>query len=197
MTAGSSIEFNKKHSENIIMKITRRNLHIGAAVALVAYSVIYNAFVPNGNVVAAFFVIGLWVLSSFSDKTRWFFYTFLIVQAWANWHWIGLLAAIAFVVYFIRQSLIYENIEPSVANILGAIVKTFLKQPLSFLLSGLLFMLRNMGGGASKSGGESQSDNANQSDDVWSKSADLQRRQHDYLAADPDHTTSDYDYPKW
>ncbi len=172
------------------MKITRRNLHIGAAVALVVYGVIYNAFAPHGNVVAAFFVIGLWVLSSFSDKTRWVFYTFLIIQAWANWHWIGLLAAIAFVVYFIRQSLIYENIEPSVANILGAIVKTFLKQPLSFLLSGLLSMLRNMGGGASNSGGESQLD-----DDA--RAANLKQRQQDYLSRDKNHKDSDWNYPTW
>lgn len=172
------------------MKITRRNLHIGAAVALVVYGVIYNAFALHGNVGAAFFVIGLWVLSSFSDKTRWFFYTFLIVQAWANWHWIGLLSTIVFVVYFVRQSLIYENIEPSPANILGAIVKTFLKQPFSFLFSILLFMLRNMGGGTSKSGGESQL-----ADDV--RLADLRQRQQNYLLENKNHKSSDPEYPMW
>ena len=133
------------------MKITQRKLHIGAAVALVLYSVIYTAFVAHGNVVVTFFVVGLWVLSSFSDQTRWVFYIFLIIQSWANWHWIGLLSAVVFIVYCIRQSLIYENIEPSPANILKAIVETFLKQPFFFLHSVLLFMLRNMGGGASKS----------------------------------------------
>jgi hypothetical protein len=175
------------------MKITRRNLHIGAAVALVVYGVIYNAFAPHGNVVAAFFVIGLWVLSSFSDKTRWVFYTFLIIQSWANWHWIGLLAAIVFVVYFIRQSLIYENIEPSLTNILGAIVKTFLKQPFFFLFSVLLFMLRNMGGGTSKSGGESQSTDA--TDDA--RLADLRQRQQNYLLENKNHKSSDPEYPMW
>ncbi len=173
------------------MKIIRRNLHIGAAVALVVYSVIYNAFAPHGNVVAAFFVIGLWVLSSFSDKTRWIFYIFLIIQAWANWHWIGLLAAIVFVVYFIRQSLIYENIEPSPANILGAIVKTFLKQPFSFLSSGLIFMLRNMGGGNSKSGEDSQLRT-----DEPSRENDLRIKQQRYLDKDPSHATHDLEFPR-
>lgn len=171
------------------MKITQKKLHIGAAIALVLYGVIYTAFVVHGNVAAAFFIIGLWVLSSFSDKTRWFFYAFLLVQAWANWHWIGLLAAVVFIVYCIRQSLIYENIEPSPANILKAIVKTFLKQPLFFLYSVLLFMLRNMGGGASKNEEDSQlTENA--------RLNNLRDQQNAYLRADPNHTSSDWDYPR-
>ena len=95
------------------MKITQRNLHIGAAIALVLYSVIYTAFVVHGNVFVTFFVVGLWALSSFSDQTRWLFYTFLIAQAWSNWHWIGLLVAIALVGYCITQNRAYRKTHPA------------------------------------------------------------------------------------
>ncbi|OYE01149.1 hypothetical protein [Nostoc sp. 'Peltigera membranacea cyanobiont' 232] len=98
------------------MRITQRKLHIGAAIAVVLYSVIYTAFVVHGNVAAAFFIVGLWVLSSFSDQTRWLFYAFLIAQAWANWHLTGLLVAIAFVGYCVTQNIAYRKAYPASVN---------------------------------------------------------------------------------
>lgn len=170
------------------MKITHRKLHIGVAIAFVLYSVIYTAFVVHGNVATVFFIIGLWVLSSFSDKTRWMFYIFLLVQAWSNWHWIGLLGSTLFIVYCIRQSLIYQKIEPSPANILKKIVETFLKQPFFFLYSVLLFMIGNSGGRTYKSESELAEEE---------RSENLRQRQDNYLMADRNHKTSDPEYPTW
>jgi hypothetical protein len=176
------------------MKITHRKLHIGAAIALVLYSVIYTAFVAHGNVAAAFFVIGLWVLSSFSDKTRWVFYAFLLVQAWANWHLTGLLVAIAFVGYCITQNIAYRKTHPDIYNAgIGNWIRNFFFGRQSYPLDSPndLDFLSN------KELEQKRRDEQEEADDAWRRQLEEERRERERAAMQKQAEDAEYNKKLW
>ena len=83
-----------------------RKLHMGAALLIVAIATI------NGGI-TGFVFAGLWMASSFFEKTRWLFYGMLLVQAWSNWHIIGLLLSAGFIVFCVNRSIAYKKQNPN------------------------------------------------------------------------------------
>lgn len=170
------------------MKITQRKLHIGAAIAVVLYSVFYTAFVVHGNAAAAFFIVGLWVLSSFNDKTRWLFYAFLIVQAWANWHLTGLLIAIAFVGYCITQNTAYRKAHPDIYNAgIGNWIRNFFlgrqSYPVDFSSNEELAQKRK--------------DEGDEGDDAWRRQLEEERREREQAAMQKQAENAEYNKKLW
>ena len=89
-----------------------KKLHIGAAFAIVVLATI-NAGIPG------FVFTGIWMAFSFSEKTRWLFYGMLLVQAWSNWHIIGLVLSAGFIAFCVSRNIAYKKRFPDSAVTAG------------------------------------------------------------------------------